>query len=80
MAGCWPGSSRGPIFRVTRRVARSVGIDVDEDHLGLVETDRLGNLVDVRRIGWNLNGKSQEQAKAIFLVMRAKRSLRPAPE
>ncbi|WP_026195578.1 hypothetical protein [Verrucomicrobium sp. 3C] len=42
----------------------AIGIDVNEDHLALAETDRSGNLVGIRRIGLNLYGKSEEQAKA----------------
>ncbi|WP_174582107.1 hypothetical protein [Candidatus Methylacidithermus pantelleriae] len=30
------------------------------------ETDRLANRVDVRRIGWNLYGRREEEAKRDF--------------
>ncbi|WP_026195626.1 IS200/IS605 family element transposase accessory protein TnpB [Verrucomicrobium sp. 3C] len=53
-----------PVSVVTRRLAVAVGIDINEDHLALAETDRFGNLVEIRRIGLNLYGKSEEQAKA----------------
>ncbi|WP_026195584.1 IS200/IS605 family element transposase accessory protein TnpB [Verrucomicrobium sp. 3C] len=53
-----------PVFPVTRRLAGAVGIDINEDHLALAETERFGNLVRIRRIGLNLYGKSEEQAKA----------------
>ncbi|CAF0705026.1 hypothetical protein [Candidatus Methylacidithermus pantelleriae] len=55
-----------PIFLVTRLPARGVSIDTNEDYLALAETDRFCNLVDLRRIGWNLHGKRGERAKAIF--------------
>ncbi len=36
------------------------------DHLALVETDHFGGSVDLRRIGWNLDGKSEQEGKGIF--------------
>ncbi|WP_196799568.1 hypothetical protein [Verrucomicrobium sp. 3C] len=53
-----------PVSVVTRRLAGAVGIDITEDHLAVAETDRSGLLVEIRRIGLNLYGKSEEQAKA----------------
>lgn len=53
-----------PIPLATCHLAGAIGIDINEDHLALSETDRFGNLVEVRRIGLSLYGKSEEQAKA----------------
>ncbi|WP_026195769.1 hypothetical protein [Verrucomicrobium sp. 3C] len=50
----------------TIHLVGAIGIDVNEDHLAVAETDRFGNLVGIRRIGLNLYGKSEEQAKAII--------------
>ncbi|CAF0702553.1 hypothetical protein MPNT_50113 [Candidatus Methylacidithermus pantelleriae] len=65
VAGVCRVSRCGPVW-VTRRLAGAVGIDTNEDHLGLAETDRVGDLVRIRRIGRNLEGKSEEQAKKLF--------------
>ncbi|CAB4242760.1 transposase [Methylacidimicrobium sp. AP8] len=53
-----------PVALVTRRLAGAIGVDSNPDHLALAETDRFGNLVEIRRIGLHLYGKSEEQAKA----------------
>ncbi|WP_026195747.1 IS200/IS605 family accessory protein TnpB-related protein [Verrucomicrobium sp. 3C] len=55
-----------PVALVTRRLAGAVGLDINEDHLAVAETERFGNLVRIRRLGLNLYGKSEEQAKAII--------------
>ena len=44
----------------------AIGVDINADHLGVAETDRFGNFVDVIRIPLNTYGKSTEQAKAII--------------
>ncbi|WP_231363886.1 IS200/IS605 family accessory protein TnpB-related protein [Verrucomicrobium sp. 3C] len=53
-----------PVALVTRRLAGAVGLDINEDHLAVAETERFGNLVRIRRLGLNLYGRSEEQAKA----------------
>ncbi|CAB4243789.1 transposase (fragment) [Methylacidimicrobium sp. AP8] len=53
-----------PVLLRTSHLAGAIGIDMNEDHLAVAETDRFGNLVEVRRIGLSLYGKSEEQAKA----------------
>ncbi|CAF0698549.1 hypothetical protein [Candidatus Methylacidithermus pantelleriae] len=55
-----------PLSLAKRRLGGAVGIDWNEDHLALAETDRFGNLVRMRWIGVNLDGKSEQEAKAIF--------------
>ncbi|CAB4242536.1 transposase [Methylacidimicrobium sp. AP8] len=54
-----------PVLLRTSHLAGAIGIDMNEDHLAVAETDRFGNLVEIRRIGLHLlYGKSEEQAKA----------------
>ncbi|WP_196799657.1 IS200/IS605 family accessory protein TnpB-related protein [Verrucomicrobium sp. 3C] len=55
-----------PAPLVTRCLAGAVGVDINEDHLAVAETDRFGNLTGIRRIGLNVYGMSEEQAKAII--------------
>ena len=43
-----------------------IGLDINVDHLALVETDRFGNPVSNETIPYNLYGKSTDQAKAII--------------
>ncbi len=53
-------------------LAAAVRIDRNEDHLGLPETDRFGDRVDVRRIGLHLDGKGKEEGKAILFSCRSR--------
>ncbi|CAF0698510.1 hypothetical protein MPNT_280009 [Candidatus Methylacidithermus pantelleriae] len=55
---------------MTPCLARAVGIDLNEDHRALAETDRFGNLVEIRRTRRNLYGKREKEAKAIFARAR----------
>ena len=43
-----------------------IGLDINADHLALVETDRYGNPVSKQSIPFNLYGKSSDQAKAVI--------------
>ncbi|CAF0705245.1 hypothetical protein [Candidatus Methylacidithermus pantelleriae] len=61
-----------PLSLVTPHLGAAVGIDRNEDHFILAETDRFGDLVDVRRIGFNLDGKSEEEGKAILFSCRSR--------
>ncbi|CAF0704888.1 hypothetical protein [Candidatus Methylacidithermus pantelleriae] len=54
-------------FLGAHRLAGGVGIDTNEDHRALGKIGRLGNLARIRRrIGLNLLGKREKQAKEIF--------------
>ncbi|CAF0697051.1 hypothetical protein MPNT_200041 [Candidatus Methylacidithermus pantelleriae] len=64
--GVCQGSRRRPISWVTHRFAGAVGIDTNEGHLTLAETDCFDKGVRIPGIRFNLHGKSDEQAKAIF--------------
>lgn len=43
-----------------------IGIDINSNHLSLVETDRFGNAIDKQTIPLSLYGKSSHQAQAII--------------
>jgi IS605 OrfB family transposase len=43
-----------------------LGVDINADHLAISETDRFGNLVEIKRINLYLNNKSSEQRQAII--------------
>ena len=43
-----------------------IGLDINADHLALVETDRFGNPLSRKIIPFNLRGKSSDQARAII--------------
>ncbi len=43
-----------------------ISLDINVDHLALVETDRFGNPISSEMIPYNLYGKSSDQAKAII--------------
>lgn len=43
-----------------------IGLDINANHLALVETDRFGNPVSKKVIPFNLYGKSSDQTKAII--------------
>jgi IS605 OrfB family transposase len=60
-----------------------IGIDINTDHLTLVETDRFGNPIDKQTIPLNLYGKTKEQSLAIIgdacacVVAHAEQTLKP---
>ena len=43
-----------------------MGVDINADHLALVETDRFGNFVNTHTIPLNTYGKSKEQSRALI--------------
>lgn len=61
----------------------SIGVDINNDHLALVETDRFGNPIHKKTIPLSLYGKSSFQAKAIIgdsckqVVLLAKETQKP---
>lgn len=72
-----------PCNYVTKKKLGCIGIDLNIDHLALVETDRSGNPIDNKRFSLNLYGKSKNQAKALIgdvakaLVSTAKMAKKP---
>jgi IS605 OrfB family transposase len=50
---------------VTNSGLGCIGVDINAEHLAVVETDRFGNVVDTLRIPLNTYGKTTAQAKAI---------------
>ena len=60
-----------------------IGIDINTDHLALVETDRFGNPICKKTIPLNLYGKSKEQSLALIgdacaqAVNHAEQTLKP---
>lgn len=42
-----------------------IGIDLNTDHIALVETDRFGNPIDKKTISWICYGKTKKQLKAL---------------
>jgi IS605 OrfB family transposase len=60
-----------------------IGIDINTDHLALVETDRFGNPIHKQTIPLNLYGKTKEQSRAIIgdaaarVVEHAEQTLKP---
>ena len=55
---------RPPI--TTRKELGVLGVDVNSDHVAVVETDRSGNPIQHARISLNTYGKSQNQSKALM--------------
>src|ERR1700730_1722659 len=51
---------------VTNEQLGRIGIDINSDHLSLVETDRFGNPIRKETHGLCLNGKSTNQTKALI--------------
>ncbi|CAF0696968.1 hypothetical protein MPNT_200013 [Candidatus Methylacidithermus pantelleriae] len=49
-----------PFSLVTRPLAGGVGIDTNGAHLAVAQRDPFGNRVRIRKIQWNLHGKSGE--------------------
>src|SRR5262249_26520589 len=60
-----------------------IGVDINTDHLALVETDRFGNPIGKQTIPLNLYGKTKEQTLAIIgdacacVVLHAEQTLKP---
>ena len=60
-----------------------IGVDINIDHLALVETDRFGNPIDKQTIPLNLYGKTKEQSLALIgdacacVVKHAEQTLKP---
>ena len=60
-----------------------IGIDINTDHLALVETDRFGNPLYKKTIPLNLYGRSKEQSLALIgdacsqVVSHAEKTLKP---
>ena len=50
----------------SRENTGAVGLDINIDHLALVETDRFGNPISKKTIPFNLYGKSSDQTRAII--------------
>jgi IS605 OrfB family transposase len=55
-----------PVEQLSRKELGAIGVDINADHLAISETDRFGNLVEVRRIDSVTYGKTKDQAKAII--------------
>lgn len=50
----------------TRQDLGALGLDLNEDHLALAETDRFGNLVDSLILPFDLRGLSSDQSEALI--------------
>jgi IS605 OrfB family transposase len=50
---------------ISRKGIGAIGIDLNADHIALVETDRFGNPAGKKIIPWNSYGKTKEQLKAL---------------
>lgn len=53
-------------IQITRDQIGAIGIDINANHLAVVETDRFGNPVKNKSIPLNTYGKSSSQAKALI--------------
>lgn len=68
---------------VTNKVLGAVGIDLNEDHVALVEIDRHGNPIGKERLPLCTYGKSKDEAKSIIyevckkIVLFAKEKKKP---
>ncbi len=52
--------------KITRKGIGVIGVDINVDHLAIVETDRYGNAIARKKIPLNLYGKNQNQTKALI--------------
>lgn len=52
--------------QITREQIGSIGIDINANHLAVVETDRFGNPIKNKSIPLNTYGKSSSQTKALI--------------
>jgi len=61
----------------------TIGVDLNANHVALVETDRFGNLIDTETLSLNTYGKSKGQTEALIgeavkvIVERSKKTLKP---
>jgi IS605 OrfB family transposase len=61
----------------------TIGIDLNANHIALVETDRFGNLIETQAIPLNTYGKSKGQTEALIgeavkvIVERSEKTLKP---
>ena len=55
-----------PVPCTTKKNTGVIGLDINADHLALVETDRSGNPISKKIIPLNLYGKSSDQTRAII--------------
>jgi IS605 OrfB family transposase len=61
----------------------TIGIDLNANHVALVETDRFGNIIDTETISLNTYGKSKGQTESIIgevvkaIVVRSENTLKP---
>jgi IS605 OrfB family transposase len=55
-----------PVPLISDEKLGAIGVDVNNNHLSLVETDRFGNPVSKQTIPFNLYGKNSHQTKAII--------------
>lgn len=68
---------------VTKKELGFIGIDLNVDHLAIVETDRSGNPISTKTLPLSLYGKSTGQAKAFIgnavkvLIDQAKKARKP---
>ncbi|MFO7726063.1 MAG: IS200/IS605 family accessory protein TnpB-related protein [Oceanipulchritudo sp.] len=56
---------KASIIKVSREALGGIGIDINVDHVALVDMDRHGNPVHTMRIPWNTRGKSTGQSLAL---------------
>ena len=67
----------------TNKAKGVIGVDINTDHLAVVETDRFGNPLYKQTIPLNLYGKSKEQSLALIgdacakVVSHAEKTLKP---
>jgi IS605 OrfB family transposase len=54
------------VCTITNPLLGAIGIDINNNHLAVVETDRFGNPIHKKTIPLSLYGKSSNQAKAII--------------
>ena len=72
-----------PVKQVTSKLLGAIGVDVNANHLAVVETDRFGNISDIGRIALVTYGKTTDQAKALIgdaaakIVLQAKAAGKP---
>ena len=68
---------------VTKKELGAIGIDVNANHIALVETDRFGNPITKKTLPLNTYGKSSEQCLALIgdvcahIVLLAKKTKKP---
>jgi IS605 OrfB family transposase len=55
-----------PVPCTSKENAGVIGLDINVDHLALVETDRYGNPISKKTFPFNLHGKTSDQARAII--------------